>query len=153
MFVIVLFDVFVHYLHLKLAMHYTTYLVCCRSIKWHVKSTFICCRTRAAARLEKRKSDSTDHGAEHQWEFFGDPNISFNVVASVDARTLPLAMLKSNHVCLVVEDVSEHRDRNCSPNVDISKMNFCRDDISFEQLMMQLALLQRMLVSKRQFLT
>ena len=78
--------------------------------------------------------------------FSADQNISFNMIASVDARSLPLVMLQSNHVCLVVADMSEHRDGNGSPDL-ISKMNSACDDISFEELLVQLAQLRRMLVS------
>jgi len=113
----------------------------------HNISTAICCRIRsfntAASRQEKLAPYSTYSSTKHQSEFYGDRNISFNMVASMDACTLPLVLLQSNHVWLVVGDVSEHHlDGNCS--VDrISKMN----SISFEQLMVNLAQLQRMLVS------
>ena len=78
--------------------------------------------------------------------FCADQNISFNMIASVDARSLPLVMLQSNHVCLVLADLSEHHDRNGSCDL-ISKMNSACGDISFEELLVQLAQLQRMLVS------
>jgi len=68
------------------------------------------------------------------------------MVASVDARTLPLVMLRSSRVCLVVGDMSEHHDSNGSADC-INKMNSPSGDVSFEHLMMQLARLRRMLVS------
>ena len=64
--------------------------------------------------------------------------------ACVDARTLPLVMLQSSHVCLVVEDVSERcRDGGHSDDY----INSPDVAISFEQLVVHLAQLRRMLVS------
>ena len=92
----------------------------------------------AQSRLEKHvfhcgEADSTDCQPD-----CGSQNVTFSVVASVDARTLLLVMLQSNHVCLVVGDLldSQH-DNDSSSSIDIS----------FEQLMIRLAQLQRMLVS------
>jgi len=88
----------------------------------------------------KRDLHSTDDGTESH-------NISFIMVASVDARTLPLVMLQSSHVCLAVNDVSMHPADNSHSTSDDGKMNSTDADITFEQLMIHLAQLQRMLVS------
>jgi len=73
--------------------------------------------------------------------------MSFAMVASVDARTLPLALLQSSHVYLVVGDVSKHCHDGDGSADHNSQMNSSCLDISFEQLMISLAQLQRMLVS------
>jgi len=101
----------------------------------------MCCRHNgkhsASSRLGKHVSHSTDGGAQCQ-------NISLSVVASVDASTVPLVMLQSRHVYLAVGDMSGHL---CDVGVDVGKVNSPHIDISFEQLMIHLAQLQRMLVS------
>jgi len=109
------------------------------------------CRTsgslRPAPRLDGHGSNSTDNGMERQSEFCDDQNVSFSVVASVDARTLPLALLQSDHLYLLVADMSEHCNGNGSVADAVSEIDSSFGDFSFEQLMMQLAQLQLMLVS------
>jgi len=100
-----------------------------------------------ASRLERDASYSTESIAKHQSELGGDENILFAMVASVDARTLPLALLQSRSVYLVVGDVSKHCRDGTSSADHIIKMNSPCPDISFEQLVISLAQLQRMLVS------
>ena len=108
----------------------------------------IYCRMRGAtSRLANLPSYGTDVSTDRQLEFCCDENMSFNMVASVDARTLPLVLLQSSRVCLLVGAKSEHhRDGSCSSD-SISKMKSPCVDLSFEQLMIHLAQLQRMLVS------
>jgi len=114
--------------------------------------TVIHCRVsvshKATARLHGRGSKSTDNVMEYPSDFCDSQNISFSMVASVDARTLPLALLQSDAVYVLVADMSQHSDTNGSASRSLSKMNSSSgDDISFDQLMVQLAWLQRMLVS------
>ena len=106
-------------------------------------SAFIRCRIGASSMLEKLVSCGTDS----RTEFCVGWNISLDVVASVDGRTLPLVLLQPNRVYLVVGDVSEHRrDVSCSADT-VRKTNSPCVDVSFRQLMIHLAQLQCMLVS------
>jgi len=108
------------------------------------KSTVMCCRIRglhsASPRPEKRVKHSPDDGTQSE-------NVSFSVVASMDASTMPLVMLQSKRVYLAVSDVPRHVCDSTRSAVNIGKVNCSHDDISFEQLMIQLGQRQRMLVS------
>jgi len=98
--------------------------------------------------LQERGSHNDSDSVNGPSESPADEKISFCAVASVDARTLPLVMLQSKRVCLVVEDMSDCHPGTEQPSVSVPKI--CPaggNDVSFQQLMVHLAQLHRMLVS------
>ena len=95
------------------------------------------------SRTDKFSLYTSHDGTERQPQLCSDEHISFKMVASVNARTLPLVLLQSNHVYLAVGDACKQHDADC-----VTKMNHpSAIDINFQQLLIYLAQLHRMLVS------
>jgi len=114
-------------------------------------SAAVCCRLSGSQSVVSRQEKHALHGIECQSELGDSDEISFEMIASMDARTLPLVLLQSSRVYLVVAGVSQHHHNNDASADLVTKMNAPCVDISFEQLVISLAQLQRMLVSNSYF--